>query len=85
MYKRWLSQALDHAAFPLVALAVAVSQFKTNHTSDPSLLQRGRESLELRQSDLMKPSVGDYRLITPRENPPVAERSPSNQGSSHND
>jgi hypothetical protein len=39
MYKRWLSQALEHAAFPLVVLAVALSQVKTNHHTELSLLQ----------------------------------------------
>jgi hypothetical protein len=71
MYKRWLSQALEHAAFPLVVLAVALSQVKTNHHSELSLLQHGRESLELRQSDLAKRSLGEYPLSTPRGSLPA--------------
>jgi hypothetical protein len=85
MHKRWLSQALEHAAFPLVVLAVAVSQVKTDHHSEPSLLQRARELLELRQSDLVKQSLGEYRLSTPTGSPPAAEGSPWNKESNRKD
>jgi hypothetical protein len=76
MYKRWLSQALEHAAFPLVVLAIAVGQVNTNHHSEPSLLRRAGELLEPRQSDLGKQSLREYRLRTRRGNPPAAEGSP---------
>ena len=72
MYKRWLSQALEHAAFPLFALAIAVSQVNTNHRSEPSLLQRAAELLEPRQSDVGKQSLKEYRLSTPRGSPSAA-------------
>ena len=85
MYKRWLSQSLEHAAFPLVVLAVAVSQVKTNHHSELSRLQHGREPLELRQSDRATRSLGEYPLSTPRWSPPAVEKSPLNKESDQND
>ena len=85
MDKRWLSQALEHAAFPLVVLAVALGQVKTSHRSELSLLQHGRESLELRQSDLVKRSLGEYLLSTPRRSPPAAKESRLNKESNQND
>lgn len=85
MYKRWLSQSLEHTAFPSVKLAVAVSQVKSNHHSELSLFQHGRESLELRQSDLAKRGLGEYPLSTPRWSPPAAEESGLNKESNQND
>ena len=79
MSKRWLFQSLEHAAFPLVILAFAVGQVKADHHSELSLLQHGRESLELRQSDLAKRGVGGYLLSTLSRSPPAAEESPLKQ------
>ena len=76
MYKRWLSQAFEHAAFPLVVLAIAVSQVNTNHRSEPSLLQRAGELLEPRQSDVGKQSLKESRLSTPRSSPSPADGVP---------
>ena len=85
MYKRWLSQALEHAAFPLVVLAIAVGQVNTNHHSEPGLLQRAGELLEPRPSDLGKQSLREYRLRTRGGSPPAVEGSPGNNESNHKD
>lgn len=85
MYKRWLSQTLEHAAFPLVVLAIAVGQVNTNHQSEPSLLQRAGELLEPRPSDLGKQSLREYPLRTRRGSPPAGEGSPGNNESNHKD
>ena len=71
MYKRWLSQAMQHGAFPLVVLAVAVSQVNTNYHSEPSLVIHGRELSEVWQSTVMKQSLGGHRLSMPRRSPPL--------------
>ncbi|MBV8213217.1 MAG: hypothetical protein JOZ08_08325 [Verrucomicrobia bacterium] len=84
MYKRLLSQALDHGAFPLVVLAVAVSQVNTNRHTEPALLIQGRESLEVGQSAAMERNLGESRLSMPRRNPPFTERSSLNKEANQN-
>ena len=85
MYKRWLSQALEHAAFPLVILAVVVSLVESDHHSAPSLLQDRRESFELRQSVLNGYSPRLRFARSPKWSRQAAEGSPLNMESNQND
>lgn len=47
MYKRWLSRLLDESAFPVLALAVAVSQIQISHPANNTVHRRGQAAIEL--------------------------------------
>jgi hypothetical protein len=82
MNKRWLSQLLNDSAFPVLALAVAVSQVDLESHKNHKLLHRGRPAAELRFDDHSKEDSGKYGS-TATENSPVAARTMSNKESVH--
>jgi hypothetical protein len=48
MDKRWLSQLLTDSAFPLLVLSLAVSQIELGPRRNANVLNRDRQSTELR-------------------------------------
>jgi hypothetical protein len=51
MYRRWLSQLLDESAFPLLVLAMAVSQIQISHPKNNTVHRRGQVAIELQAND----------------------------------
>jgi hypothetical protein len=78
MNKRWLSQLLNDSAFPVLALAVAVSQVDLGSHKNHKLLHGGQQAAELRFDDPLKENSGRYGSGT-AENSPVARRTTSNK------
>jgi hypothetical protein len=78
MNKRWLSQLLNDSAFPVLALAVAVSQVDLESHKNHKLPPRGRQAAELRFDDPLKENSGKYGSST-TDNSPVARRTMSNK------
>jgi hypothetical protein len=69
MNKRWLSELLDDAAFPLLVLALAVSHVKLGSHKKSNLIQHGRPPAELRLDDRWQKSGGKYGSSNPTESP----------------
>jgi hypothetical protein len=65
MDKRWLSQLLDDSAFPVLALAVAVSQMKVGHHKMDALHHRGQPSIEFQLDSRFQQNAGKYGSHTP--------------------
>src|ERR1700746_3890569 len=82
MNKRWLSQLLNDSAFPVMALAVAVSQVDLESHKNHKLLHGGQPAAELRFDDHLKADSAKYGS-TATENSPVAGRTMSNKDSVH--
>jgi hypothetical protein len=72
--KRWLSQLLGDLAFPVLLLAVAVSQVKIRHHKKDALRQRGRQSSEVQIGDDFQQSAGKYGSGAATESARVRER-----------
>ena len=72
--KRWLSQLLGGLAFPLLVLAVAVSQVKIGHHKTDALRQRGRQVSEVQVGDDFWQSASKYDSHAATESSRVRER-----------
>jgi hypothetical protein len=83
MDKRWLSQLLDDSAFPVLALAVAVSQMKVGHHKMQALRDRWRQTMELLRDDRFQQNAEKYGSHTQTGSSPVAESTGSNKESAH--
>jgi hypothetical protein len=66
--KRWLSQLLTDSAFPLLVLAIAVSQVKIGHHKKDSLRHRDRQTSEVKAGD-------DFRQSTSKSSSRAATES----------
>jgi len=75
MNKSSLSQLLDGAAFPVIMLAVAVSQIKVGPNRKDTLRHGGRAAAELQLGDRVQQNAKEYGSYTPTWSPPVAEKS----------
>ena len=78
MDNRWLSRLLNDAAFPALALAVAVSQVKVGAYKKSNLLQRENQPTELRLDGRFQQNPGNDDSSTPSRSPRTAERPASN-------
>ena len=88
MDKHWLSQLLDDSAFPVLALAVAVSQMKVGHHKKDALHHGGRQTMELQRDDRFQQNTGKYGKYgspTPTGSSRVAESTGSNKDSAHDE
>jgi hypothetical protein len=83
--KRWLSQLLADAAFPVLLLAVAVSQVKIEPHKKEALRQRGPHSSEVRADDGLQQGAGKNRSRAASESAQVEQRTGSDKESAHND
>jgi hypothetical protein len=72
MHKRWLSQLLDDSAFPLLVLALALSQIELGSRKKSGLLDRGRQPPELRLDDRLPKHVESYSAKKPSGSARVA-------------
>lgn len=79
MNKSLLSQLLDGAAFPVIMLAVAVTQIKVGPNRRDTLRHGGRVPAELQMGERVQQSAEEYGSYTPTWSPPVAEKSPANK------
>jgi hypothetical protein len=79
MNKSLLSQLLDGAAFPVVMLAVAVSQIKVGPNQKDTLRHSGRVAAEPQMGDRVQQNAEEYWSYTPTWSPPVAEKSVANK------
>jgi hypothetical protein len=79
--RRLLSQLLTDSAFPVLVLAVAVSQVKIGHHKTDALRQRGQQSSEA-QADNGFPQSGDkYGSRAATESSPAKESTGSDKES----
>ena len=74
MDRRWLSQLLTDAGFPLLVLALAVSQIKLPTNKDANLLGYRRNSTELPSDDHLARKFSKYALPNPSKTARIAER-----------
>ena len=74
MNKRWLSQLSTDAAFPLLVLALAVSQIKIGRNENANLLDYPRQSTELPSDDHLSRKIETYASPHPSKSARVAER-----------
>jgi hypothetical protein len=65
MNKAWLSQLLNHSAFPLLVLALALSQIKPISHKKSNPVRHGREPAELWLDDLLQKSSDKNGSINP--------------------
>ena len=79
MDKRWLSRLLNDAAFPALALAVAVSQVKVGAHKETNLLRNENQPSELQFDGRLQQNSGDRDSSTPSGSPRAAERPAWNQ------
>jgi hypothetical protein len=77
--KRWLSQVLADSAFPLLALAIAVSQVKLGHDKKDVLRQSGRQFSEVQLGDDSEQSASKDRSRAATENSRVREKTGSDK------
>ena len=82
--KRWLSQLFADSAFPVLVLAVAVSQVKIGEHKKDALSQRDRQSSQVQVDDGFQQSAGKGRPRPATEGTPVRERTGSDKESAHN-
>ena len=80
MDKRWLSQLLNDAAFPSLALAVAVSQVKVGANKNSNVTHYENRSGEVELGGRLQQDAGKQGASTLGRNPRGAERPASNQG-----
>ncbi len=83
MDERWLSQLLDHSAFPVLALAVAITQITVGHPKMEALRHHSRQTVELQRDDRFQQNSGKYGSHTQTGSSPVAESTESNKESAH--
>jgi hypothetical protein len=81
--KRLLSRLLADSAFPVLVLAVAVSQVKIGHHRKDALRQRGRQPSEV-QADNGFQQTDKYGSRAATGISPVEERTRSEKESAHN-
>jgi hypothetical protein len=74
MDKRWLSQLLNDAAFPALALAVAASQVKVGAPKKSSLAHYENQPTEVQLDGRFQENAGNHKLSTPSRSPWTAER-----------
>ncbi|MGA8657741.1 MAG: hypothetical protein WB586_16470 [Chthoniobacterales bacterium] len=79
MNKSLVSQVLDGAAFPLIMLAVAVSQTKIGPYRKDTLRHGGRVAAELQMGDRVQQNAEQYGSSTPAWSPPATEKSLANK------
>ena len=86
MNKSLLSQVFVGAAFPVMMLAVGVSQTKTGPNQKDALRHYGRVAAEVQMGDRVRRTT-EYWSNTTTGSPPVAEKSEANKrpGSGKND
>jgi hypothetical protein len=74
MDKRWLSQLLNDSAFPVLALAIAVSQVRIGQDKNDVMHQRGRQSSEVQADNGFRHSTDKYGSRTATESSPTREK-----------
>ena len=79
MDKRWLSQLLDDSAFPLLVLALALTQIQLGPKKKANFLDRARQSAELRLDQRLPENTGQYKSSAPGESSQDAEKPASNK------
>ena len=79
MDQRWLSKLLDDSAFPLLVLALAVTQIQLGSNKKANFLDRAKQSAELRLDQRPQENTGEYKSSAPGESPHNAERPASNK------
>ena len=79
MNQRWLSQLLDDSAFPLLVLALAMTQIQLGSNKKANSLDRARQSAELRLDRRLQENTGEYKSSTPGEGPQDSGRPVSNK------
>jgi hypothetical protein len=79
MDKRWLSQLLDDSAFPLLVLALALTQIQLGPNKRANFLDRARHPAELRLNQRLHENTGEYKSSAPNESPQDAEKPVSNK------
>jgi hypothetical protein len=80
--KHWLSQLLNDSAFPVLALAVAVSQVHLGSHKKQNLYSV-RQSAELRLEDRLQDNAAKYGSTISTARSAVAERIASNEEDVH--
>jgi hypothetical protein len=75
MNKSSLSQLLDGAAFPVIMLAVAVSQIKVGPNRKDALRHGGRAPAELQMGERVQQNAEEHGSYNATWSPPVAEKS----------
>jgi hypothetical protein len=81
--KRWLSQLLADAAFPVLVLAVAVSQVKIGQQKKDALRQRGRQSSEVQADSGFQQTAGKYDSPAAMQSRRIRERTGPDKVSAH--
>ena len=79
MDKRWLSQLLNDAAFPALALAVAVSQVKVGADKKPNLPYYENQPTDVQLGSRSQQSAGNHDASTLGRSPRGPERPVSKQ------
>ena len=79
MDKRWPSQLLNDAAFPALALAVAVSQVRVGANKNSNVTHYGNRSGEVELDGRFQQDAGKQDASTLARSPRGAERPVSNQ------
>jgi hypothetical protein len=79
MNKNLLSQLLDGAAFPVIMLAVAVSQIKVGPNRSETLRHGERVAAERQMGERVQQNAEQYDSSTPTWSPLVAEKSLPNK------
>ena len=80
--KRLRSRLLADAAFPVLVLAVAVSQVKIGHHKNDALRQHGRQTSEVQAKNSFQQSGDKYGPRATTGSSPVEERTGSEKESS---
>jgi hypothetical protein len=79
MDKRWLSELLNDAAFPSLALAVAVSQIKVEANKNSDVSHYEARSVEVQLDGRFQQDAGRHEVSTLGRSRTGAERPVSNQ------
>ena len=79
MDKQWLSRLLNDSAFPLLALAVAVSQVKVGAHEKPNLPYYENQPTDVQSGGRSQQNAGNHDASTLGRSPRGAERPVSNQ------
>jgi hypothetical protein len=72
--KRWLSQLFADSAFPLLVLAIAVSQVKIGHHKKDALRHRDQETSEVQTGDDLRQSTSKSSSRAAAESSPFREK-----------
>lgn len=83
MDKHWISRLWADSAFPLIVLAVALSQLNNGQHENRALHQPGWRSSEAQAHDGIQQSAGKHGTRAATEPTPVEERTPSDKGLVH--